>query len=193
MGSGGDLISYHPKRCEIIKKTSESLKKYYSNLNDEERIVIRKKMTGELNPNYGNKWSDAQRKKASIMQKEKVKNGTCPLLKFHGKSLVESYGEAKALKIKEKISKYASKRTGEKNTFFGKHHTEETKRKLAEINRGRVNESTRKKVLYQGIVYATANECAKALNLKYNTVCYRARNKIYGFSYIEEKEKDKYN
>ena len=45
--------------------------------------------------------------------------------------------------------------------------TEETKKKLSEINKGRKNEKSRKKVLYDGVIYESAEDCAKKLNLNY--------------------------
>ena len=54
--------------------------------------------------------------------------------KINGKTFEELYGKEKACEMKEKLSKYASSRTGEKNAFFGKHHNEETKRKIGKSN-----------------------------------------------------------
>ena len=184
MASGGDLISYHPNHDEIVKKNSETNKKRYTKMSEDERKFLSKKMTGKNNPNYGNKWSNEQRKRASLIQKKKVEEGTCSFLKLHGKTFEELYGKEKACEMKEKLSKYASSRTGEKNAFFGKHHNEETKRKIAEKNRGRKNEAQFKKVLYNGIIYESAAECGRKLGISHVTISYRAKNNIYGFSYV---------
>ena len=61
--------------------------------------------SGERNPNYGHKWSEEQRKEASITHKRE--NLSSETLK--------------------KMSENASKRIGELNSFYGKHHTEQTK------------------------------------------------------------------
>ena len=188
MGSGGDLISYHPNHDEIVKKTSENVKKRYANMSKEERKKMSERIKGKNNPNYGNKWSNEQRKRASLMQKKKVEDGTCPILKLHGKTYEELYGEEKAREMKEKISLRASKKIGEKNPFFGKHHSEETKRKIAEKNRGKKNETQAKKVLYNGVIYESAADCGRKIGISNVTVSYRAKNNIYGFSYIGEND-----
>jgi hypothetical protein len=90
--------------------------------------------------------------------------------------------------MKEKLSKYASSRTGEKNPFFGKHHNEETKRKISEKNMGRKNEAQSKKVLYDGIIYESAVECGRKLGISHVTISYRAKKNIYGFSYVGEND-----
>ena len=188
MGSGGDLISYHPNHDEIVKKTSDTNRKRYAKMTEEERKILSERVKGEKNPNYGNRWSDEQRKRASLMQKKKMKEGTCSILKLHGKTFEELYGEEKAREMKDKLSKHASSRTGEKNAFFGKHHNEETKRKIAEKNRGRKNETQSKKVLYDGVIYESAAECGRKLGISYVTISYRAKNNIYGFSYVGEND-----
>lgn len=188
MASGGDLISYHPNHDEIVRKTSETIKKRYAKMTEEERKFLSERIKGEKNPNYGNKWSDEQRKRASLMQKKKMKDGTCSLLKLHGKTYEELYGEEKAREMKEKISLRASKKIGEKNPFFGKHHSEETKQKLAKANKGRKNETQAKKVLYNGVIYESAADCGRKIGISNVTVSYRAKNNIYGFSYIGEND-----
>ena len=122
------------------------------------------------------------------MQKKKMKDGTCSLLKLHGKTYEELYGEEKAREMKEKISLRASKKIGEKNPFFGKHHSEETKQKLAKANKGRKNETQAKKVLYNGVIYESAADCGRKIGISNVTVSYRAKNNIYGFSYIGEND-----
>lgn len=41
------------------------------------------------------------------------------------------YGKTHSEETKKILSELAKQRTGEKNPFYGKHHTEETKRKIA--------------------------------------------------------------
>ena len=64
-----------------------------------------------------------------------------------GKTFEEAFGEEKAKQIKEILSKCASEKVGEKNPFYGKHHSEETKKKISNTKKGIPNEKQSKKVL----------------------------------------------
>lgn len=113
---------------------------------------------------------------------EFYKNNT-PKLK--GKTYKEIYGEEKAKELKEHLSETASKKVGEKNPFYGKHHSEETRKLISQKNMG--NECpTKKKVAYNGKIYESATICAEELGISLMTVAYRCRKQIYGFAYYEE-------
>ena len=187
-GSGGDLISYHPNIEEIKKKTSFSLKKRWKSKSVEEKKEYAEKKKGKGNPNYGHKWNKEKREKQSRISKEYYKTHDNYI---KGKTMEEVFGKEKAQEIKMKISNYAKLRTKEKNPFYGKHHSDKTKKLLSKIHKGKTNISCRKKVKYNGIIYNSVGECAKINNLKMVTVAYRCRNNIYGFSYVGENDNEK--
>lgn len=182
-GSGGDLISYHPKYDEIKLKISNGLKKRYENLTEEDFKKISERVSGEKNPNYGKKWTNDQRKHLSEYRKTHPRTYTTK-----GKKLEDLVGEERASEIKKRLSECAKKKTGSKNPFYGKSHTEETKEKLRKAKLGKKNISCSKKVIFNGIVYESVADCGKKLNIPYGTVAYRARNGIYGFAYVGETE-----
>ena len=189
-GCGGDLVSYHPNNKEIRQKLSIAAKRYYANMTDEKKEFFSKMKRGDKNPNYRHKWDDDKKKKASERMKKKSENGELYNAQIKGRTYEEIYGEEKAKMLKEKLSEFASSRKGEKNSFYGKHHTDETKEKISKQRRGKVPKNA-KKVFYGGIIYDSANECAKKIGINYLTVCYRARNNIYGFYYIDENPEGK--
>ena len=82
---------------------------------DYTKVKVSKIMSGENNPNFGNKWTDEQ--KENLSKKKK------------GKTLVESVGEEKAKKAKEKMSKSQK----------GRKHPEEVKEKIRQANIGENN------------------------------------------------------
>jgi hypothetical protein len=102
-----------------------------------------------------------------------------------GKTFEEIFGEEKAKELKENLSKKASERTGEKNPFYGKHHSEKTRKLISEKNMGSEC-PTKKKVVYNGKIYNSATECAKEIGIKIATVAYRCRQQLYGFAYYED-------
>ena len=187
-GSGGDLISYHPNIEEIKKKTSFSLKKMWKSKSVEEKKEYAEKKKGKGNPNYGHKWNKEKREKQSRTSKEYYKTHNNYI---KGKTMEEVFGKEKAQEIKMKISNHAKLRTKEKNPFYGKHHSDKTKKLLSKIHKGKTNISCRKKVKYNGVIYDSVGECAKINNLKMVTVAYRCRNNIYGFSYVGENDNEK--
>ena len=184
-GGGGDTISYHPKNKEIREKIRKASKENYNKLTIEEKEKYSEKYRGEKNPNYGNKWTEEQRKRLSEYRKEYFKTH---IHHQKGKTYEEMFGELRAKEMKEEISKRSSLRYGEKNSFYGKHHSEETKQKIREKNLGKKNLSCSKQVIVNGVIYESASMCAKELNIPLVTVAYRARNAIYGFAYVGETE-----
>lgn len=82
---------------------------------DYTKVKVSKIMSGENNPNFGNKWTDEQ--KENLSKKKK------------GKTLVEMVGEEKAKKAKEKMSKSQK----------GRKHPEEVKEKIRQANIGENN------------------------------------------------------
>lgn len=79
------------------------------------KVKQSKSMLGENNPNFGNKWTDEQKEKASKSKK--------------GKKLEDLIGEEKAKLVKEKMSKSQT----------GRKHSEEVKEKIRQANIGEKN------------------------------------------------------
>lgn len=180
MGSGGDLISYHPKNKEFRALQSKLTKERYANLSDEDKRKYSEKMKGVGNPNYGNHWTYEMRKKMSEYWKEYYSHNECIL---KGKTYEESYGEIKAAEMRRKLSEFASKRTKDKNPFYGKSHSSEAKEKMRNARLGK-KPANSKKVSYNDKIYDSANDCAKELGIPMVTVAYRCRREIYGFKYV---------
>jgi hypothetical protein len=71
---------------------------------------------------------------------------------------------------------------GENNSFFGKHHSEETRKKLHDKMLGK-KPVNRRPVLADGILYESVNDCANANNISASLVLYRINSKKYNYSY----------
>lgn len=83
--------------------------------NDYVKKKMSKSSLGKNNPNYGNKWTDEQKEKASKNKK--------------GVTLEDRIGKDKAKLVKQKMSKSQA----------GRKHSEETKEKIREANIGEKN------------------------------------------------------
>lgn len=184
-GSGGDLISYHPHNKEFRELQSKITTERYANMSDEERKKLSEKMRGEGNPNYGNYWTHEMRRKMSEYWKKYYSEHECTL---KGKTYEEIYGEEKAKELKEKMSERSKLRIGEKNSFYGKHHSEKTKETIRQKRLGKKNVACSKKILVDNVIYESVDDCATKLGINFSTVAYRCRKHIYGFSYIGEND-----
>lgn len=181
---GGDYISNHPNKEEIIKKISNTLKITYGNMTFEEKIE-KYSMPGIDNPMYGKKHTEETRKKISDKVSKHYENHGSYR---KGKTFVELFGEEKSLEMKKELSDNASKRTGENNPFYGKKHTEETKKKISDNTKGRIPSNTRK-VMVNGIEYESATKAGKLLGVVTATITHRIKsnNRLYdGYFYKDE-------
>ena len=83
-------------------------------------------------------------------------------------------GKVLSTETKSKISlSQKGKYKGEKNPFYNKHHTNEAKKKMSDIKKMTYqggNHPQAKKVVCDNIVYGSAVEASKALNINRNTL-----------------------
>lgn len=149
--SGGDNLTNHPHRENILERRSKTLADKFKKLSEEERKSI-----------YG---------------KEKDSNGNWK-------------GGKTFCKCGTRINSTASScikcldRSGEKNPFYNKKHTEQTKQVLREhaVNREKKPSNT-KKIVVEGIEYASANEAARAFNVSRSLVNYRCNSEKYDWQF----------
>lgn len=87
-------------------------------------------------------------------------------------------GIKKSLPHRQKISDAAKLRTGSKNSFFGKKHSDETKAILSK-KRGNSPPSNAKPIMIDGKVYQHRREASDALGIKQETIWYRANSKSF--------------
>lgn len=152
--TGGDLISYHPKKDEIVNKIKNTLK--YKHKNNLIKMPI---MKGEDNHNY--------------KSGEYIKViSTCPNCGSQKETLN---------KYKDHLCKacFASTRTGEKNSFYGKSFSEESKKKLSDSIKQYYQENdsiSSKKVYAYGVLYNSMKDAAKALNISGGTMTTRVNS-----------------
>lgn len=182
--SGCDNISDNPNRNEIIKKMSIANKLKYENLSQERKSNISLSSIGEKNYNYGKKWSDDKKKRASEIKKEYYKNHE------HynkNKKFEDIYDDVKSKELRNNLSKLASERVGEKNPFYGKHHTEEYKNKSRIRQIGVYNGNQNIPFSINGKIYNSLGESSKDLNIPITTIRWRIKSnnkKFYEYKYI---------
>jgi|SRR5579859_705976 len=182
---GGDNLTYHPNRKEIINSISESQIERYKNMSQEEWDIFCNSQVGEKNGMFGRSHTE----ESKILISENIKKfyeNNDHFLK--NKTFEEYFGEEEAKRRKQIISENASKRTGEKNPFYGKKHSAESiekirKRKL-EIYLGDQN----KPIMIDNIYYSSVGVASKILNIPATTIRWRilSKNKKFdNYKYAE--------
>lgn len=144
--SGGDNLTRNPNRGGIIQKITESVKKRYGLMTNEEKKE-KHSQPMETNPNWKGgtsfKYCECGNKISPI-------NDTC-------------------IKCRDK--------NGEKNPFFGKQHSEETKKKISEKRLGKYSGEQNIPIIIDDVEYRSAGEASKILNIPMVTVRWRVISK----------------
>ncbi|MEH7381895.1 NUMOD3 domain-containing DNA-binding protein [Bacillus sp. JJ1533] len=153
---GGDLISYHPNREQIVRKIKVSLEKRYNSMTPDERRDV-----------YGSHVNGMTGRSHSIESRMKMSKA----------SIGNSYakGAVRTPEHRSKLSEIASQRKGEKNSFYGREHSEETKKKLSRKMKGVLPPNTRP-VLVDGIIYESCSEAARQLGVVTATILNRLKS-----------------
>jgi group I intron endonuclease len=68
-------------------------------------------------------------------------------------------------------------KSGNKNPFFGKQHTEETKKRLSEKRKGTYNGEQNIPIIIDNVEYRSAGEASKILNIPMVTIRWRVKSK----------------
>lgn len=163
---GGDNLTRNPDRDKIIDKMTRSVNERFASLTPEERRV-RYGKPGDRNGMYGRTHTPETR--------ELIRRKVCTpenIAASRARRLGVKVGE----ETRRKISEFAKTRTGEKNPFYGRHHTEETRRRLAEMNKGNIPTNACK-VEIDGIQYVSLTEAARQLGVVPATILYRLGSK----------------
>ena len=155
--SGGDNLSRNPNKDEIIKKMTNSVKKRYDSMTEEEKKE-KHSQPMELNPNWKGgssfKYCECGNKISPI-------NDTC--IKCYDKS-------------------------GEKNPFFGRQHSEETKKKISEKRIGKYSGEQNIPIIIDDIEYRSAGDASKKLGIPMVTVRWRVMSKNKKFDNYRYKD-----
>ena len=193
---GGDNLSNHPNRDDIIKRIKESCKKAYAESNDSYKEFNRVRNRGPLNPNYGNQHSEETRKKMSKKKKKFFENNTEARNKLSDSMLL--YWSSMDADSYAEICKSRSNRMTVNNHFKGAKHSEETKQLSSKLFKSKyaamsseerfvLNPQTRL-VEIEGIAYYGDSEAGRQLGVAPATIVYRIKstsNKWKRYRYLD--------
>lgn len=131
-------------------------------------------MRGDKNPNWGKRWSQEQRINASKRLKERWKNPSKAMLEKCGK-------KPRSQETRKKLSNLAKSRTGTKNPFYGKQHSEELKKRMSIERKGKIPKNAIS-ICIDGKLYRSYNEASRQLGIPAVTVRWRCLSKNKRFS-----------
>lgn len=167
---GGDNLTRNPNREDIIRRMKAGLQTRMNLLSPIERKLIFGQ-PGPQNGMYGRTHTSEARKKISDANSGKVRR----------------VGFTLSDEQKKVLSDHAKTRIGIKNPFFGKKHTEETKRTIAEAIRANgLLPTNSRKVSVDGKVYISLTEAARCLSISPGLMVYRLKRGQPGYKYIDE-------
>lgn len=158
--SGGDNLTNHPDKENILARYSEIAKYNMSLLSEEERKE-KYGNPGEQNPNW----------KGGVYERK----STCEC------------GNRKAYSADNCMT--CTDKSGENNSFYGRHHTDQTKELIAKKNKGRLPPNCRA-VIAQGKEYVSATEAAKVLGVVTATILNRCNNENKEDYYFKNSEEN---
>jgi group I intron endonuclease len=170
---GGDLITYHPNRDDIVLRMTEAVKLRYQQMSPEERKLLSERTSGQNNGMFGRKHSPEAIQQMSLAASARTGEKN------------PFYGRTHSEQTRQKISEFASTRTGEKNPFYGKSHSDEFKESLRQKFKGRIPTNARPVVIDE-VEYVSATEAARQLGVVTATILHRikSRNEKYkGYFY----------
>ncbi len=171
---GGDNLTEHPNKKDIVAKISKKMKENMKKLSCDER---KKKYgnSGEKNGMFNKKHSDETKNKISklLIGKESYRKN---------KTLEECHGLEKATELKKNLSETAKKRIGEKNPFYGKKHSDETKNKISSAKKGQKTQSQLKPFTINEKKYLSLMDAQKDTGIPYTTIRWRLISKNIKYS-----------
>ncbi len=159
--NGGDNLTRNPKRADIIKRMTNAVKMRFFNMSESERIA-KYGRPGKKNGMYGKTHTESARAKmseANIGRPSPLKG--VPMSKEHHRKFME----------------YVNNRNyeGERNPFYGKQHSEETKKRLSDKLKGRKGNNV-KPVVAGGVLYPSMGSAAKAHGIDQSMVLWKCKN-----------------
>ena len=124
----------------------------------------------EKNGMYGKHHSEESKIKMSITKKNNhVKSYR------KNKTFEELFGKKMADKLKNDLSKNASLRVKDKNPFYGKHHSDKTKKIISEKRKG-IKPTNMTPIIIDGKKYESLKDASDQLNIPVTTIRWRVQS-----------------
>jgi group I intron endonuclease len=179
-GTGGDNSKFIEYSEEWKEGQRNKTKEYWDSLSEEERKERSLKVSGENNGMFNKvgHWKDKN------IPKETIQKGLESRRSYKGEENPNWKGgiTKKQCKCGKDISpnnetcSVCRNRNSENNPFFGKHHSEETKKKLSESRKGK-KPTNIKSVIIDSFTYESLAEASRQTGITATTILWRVNSK----------------
>lgn len=190
-GTGGDTSKFIKYDGKWKNEVSKSVKEYWDNLSDEQRLERCITVSGENNGMFGKigYWKD--KKIPQDIIDKMIKNRRSFIGEenpnWKGGISVKYCKCGKQINTTNDTCNKCRNRSGEENPFFGKKHSQETIEKLRENAKNRTKKpSNSKKINIDGKIYESMGDVAREYNIDRSLVTYRCKSKKYNWKIIDE-------
>ena len=179
-GTGGDTSEFIDYSKEWREGQRQRTKQYWESLSENELIERSNKVKGENNGMFGKVgyWKDKN------IPKEIIQKGLESRRSYKGEEnpnwkggVSYKYCECgvKIKPINDSCIKCRNK-SGENNPFFGKQHSDETKKNLSEYRKGTYHGDQNIPIMIDEVEYRSAGEASKILNIPMVTIRWRVKS-----------------
>ena len=191
-GTGGDLSEFINYNEEWVEYQRKSAKKYWDTISEDEKKRRSEIVSGEKNGMYGKvgfwkgkkipldaiKKSLENRRSYNGEQNPNWKGGVSYVYCECGKRI--GYGHTHCNKCRP--------RSESNNPFFGKQHSEETKKKISEKRIGKYSGEQNIPIIIDDVEYRSAGDASKKLGIPMVTVRWRVMSKNKKFDNYRYKD-----
>jgi len=162
---GGDLISYHPRRDEIVASITKSVRQRYANMSPEDRAELSQKLRGEGNPNYGNKGEKSKlyKIKKTSSHKQNISKA------LTGRALSKDHVEKMK---KSKLGKSSWNKGLKTGSLSEKHKTN-----LSKALQGRENNHKKIKIVCENTIFDSVKQAADVYDVSSTAILQRLKSK----------------
>jgi len=183
-GTGGDTSEFIEYSDEWKERQRDITKRHWESLSKEELMKRSNKVSGENNGMYGKigYWKD-KKIPLEIIQKglefrRSYKGEKNP--NWRGGTSKKECECGNSINPNNETCSVCRDRSGNKNPFFGKQHSEETKKKLSESKKGK-KPTNMKQVIVDNIIYESLAEASRQTGVPSPTILWRinSKNKKY--------------
>mgnify|MGYP001171555229 CR=1 FL=1 len=178
--NGGDNMTRHPRRDELAEAAKQRLLLFREGMTEEQKLDWSNSRKGEANGMFGRTHTSEARRKMSEVNLAENRE---PRRGFHLSD-----------ETKDKLREKGKMRTGSRNGFYGKNHSDESKQAMSERHRALRKDpsyisATSKSVKVNGKEFVSAKQASRELEIPYTLLIHRIKsplNRYSDYQYVDK-------